>query len=290
MTPKPNESPTILHESQGLTIKKNAKNGFVVVSLLYFADPAKRNPSWEEEAKAGLSDAKWRKEYLIDYKALYGEKVFPEIITRKSEIVVTQPYPEVVENSVCWGGFDYGSTNPSSFHVYCIYEGVIYAVWELYEPCKNIPEFAQKMKDCPYWDQIRYIAADPSFMRLKSQQTKFGLVTVESIFSDEGIKKFTPGNTDEDLFTATVRKHWRPGIAPTLRFFDCCRNQIRELEGAVYVNISERQMQTNNRSEVMVDKDNHAIDDLKYFINSLPSDNHNTKKIFFPREVTKWLK
>lgn len=31
-----------------------------------------------EQAKTGMSDARWRKEYEIDYGALSGQRVFPE--------------------------------------------------------------------------------------------------------------------------------------------------------------------------------------------------------------------
>lgn len=62
MTPTLVEEPVqsgseILHQQEGLTIKRNRKNKFVVVSLLYTADPAKRTREWEEEARAGLTEA-----------------------------------------------------------------------------------------------------------------------------------------------------------------------------------------------------------------------------------------
>jgi hypothetical protein len=47
----------IIHESHGLTIKKNERNRFSIVSLYYFADPSKRSPEWEVEAHAGMSEA-----------------------------------------------------------------------------------------------------------------------------------------------------------------------------------------------------------------------------------------
>jgi hypothetical protein len=57
--------------------------GFHVLRLHYSSDPDK-NPAtetgrlWLEQAKAGMSDARWRKEYEIDYGALGGQLVFPE--------------------------------------------------------------------------------------------------------------------------------------------------------------------------------------------------------------------
>jgi hypothetical protein len=57
--------------------------GFHVVRLHYSSDPDKDPATeagrlWMEQAKAGMSDAQWRKEYEIDYGALSGQLVFPE--------------------------------------------------------------------------------------------------------------------------------------------------------------------------------------------------------------------
>lgn len=57
--------------------------GFHVLRLHYSSDPDKDPATeagrlWMEQAKAGMSDARWRKEYEIDYGALSGQLVFPE--------------------------------------------------------------------------------------------------------------------------------------------------------------------------------------------------------------------
>jgi hypothetical protein len=56
--------------------------GFSVLRLHYASDPDKGPATeagrlWMEQAKAGMSDARWRKEYEIDYGALGGQLVFP---------------------------------------------------------------------------------------------------------------------------------------------------------------------------------------------------------------------
>jgi hypothetical protein len=273
-------APEILHESEGLTIRRNAKNRFTVVTLRYTADPAKRSPEWRTEAHQGMSEPQWQKEYEIEYAALFGEKVFPEIATNRSLIVVAPPHPEIDRAAICWGGFDYGARNPSSFHVYTTVDGVIYSIWELFEPCKNIAEFASKMKACPWWGNIKYIAADPTFMRNKTQQTKAGgLVTVEALFVDEGVTKFVPGNQDEKTWLAIMRDHWKNPVDPTFRIFDCCANQVREFESAVFTSVSDRQAQTTNQYEEMVSKNNHSLDDCKYFMNSMPQATADSAKV-----------
>lgn len=63
--------------------KRTTKLGFNVLRLHYTADPDK-DPStaagkrWLEEAKKGMSAARWRAEMDIDYGALGGQLVFPE--------------------------------------------------------------------------------------------------------------------------------------------------------------------------------------------------------------------
>jgi hypothetical protein len=56
--------------------------GFHVMRLHYAADPDKDPDTeagrrWLEQAKAGMSDARWKKEFEIDYGALSGQLVFP---------------------------------------------------------------------------------------------------------------------------------------------------------------------------------------------------------------------
>jgi hypothetical protein len=57
--------------------------GFDVMRLHYSADPdkdpaTKSGRHWLEQAKTGMSDARWRKEFEIDYGALGGQRVFPQ--------------------------------------------------------------------------------------------------------------------------------------------------------------------------------------------------------------------
>src|SRR5437879_3966247 len=63
--------------------KRTTKLGFNILRLHYTADPDKdpatpAGKRWLEEAKRGMSDARWRQEHEIDYGALGGQLVFPE--------------------------------------------------------------------------------------------------------------------------------------------------------------------------------------------------------------------
>jgi hypothetical protein len=263
--------PELLHEQTGLKIVRNDKNRFCVVTLHYTADPSKRDPAWIAEAKAGMPPARWAKEYEIDYEALYGARVFPEISVPNARIIIPEPYPEFPDNQFFWGGLDYGSRNPSSFHIYTIWEDCIYCIWELYEPCKNIPDFARKMLDCPYYDRIRYIAADPNIIYTKNTRNKFGdIVTMNDLLIEQGIRKCIPGNKDETSWVAMMRQHWADPEDPTFLIFSRCPNIIREFSVAVYSGETSRQQLSNTYRESIEDVNNHAMDDCKYFMNSRP--------------------
>jgi hypothetical protein len=264
--------PKILHQQQGLKIVQNDRNGFVVCTLHYTADPRKRGEKWMKEASQGLSKAKFEQEYEISYDAMQGERVFPEILSRRGEIIISEgPFLDNVwpRDLPMWGGFDYGSLNPSSFHVYTLFDGVIYVIWELYEPCKNIILFAEKMKKCEYWDQLKYIAADPDIFNLKMRDMRSGLmVSVADNFRTLGITKLLPGNHDEAAWITKMQKHLQ-ATNVTFKIFANCFKMIEEFEMATYVTMSERQLETQNYREAMVDRHNHSLDDCKYFINSV---------------------
>jgi hypothetical protein len=68
--------------TRGISIRTTSL-GFNVMRLHYSSDadkdPATENGRlWLEQAKTGMSEARWRKEYEIDYGALGGQLVFPE--------------------------------------------------------------------------------------------------------------------------------------------------------------------------------------------------------------------
>jgi hypothetical protein len=278
--------PEILHTQTGLEIRRNDKNRFCVIRLHYTADPTKRSDAWKTEARSGMSKAKWDREYEIDYTALFGQKVFPQIIDREDEIVVkAKDFPTFPPGQQFWGGFDYGILNPSSFHVYTIHEGVTYSVWELFEQCRNLPEFVAKMKLCPYWGMIKVIAGDVTLWST-TQQTKIGAVSVHQLFADEGVHNMVKGSQDDTAWLQMMGKHWgRESV--TFKIFENCQNQIREFKTAIYVSMSERMALTHNYKEQVVDRDNHSLDDCKYFM--LMGVAQQRKDLKLPIMVRRWM-
>lgn len=260
---------THIHEQQGLRIWKNAKNGFVVCRLHFTADPRKRGEGWLAASRQGISPAQWEQEFNINYAARQGQRAFPEIVSRRYEIVHREgPYIDGRWSSPMWAGFDYGAKNPSSFHVYTVVDGVTWCIWELYEPCKNLFTFVEALKACPFWSQLRYIAHDPDIGNLHSRNTVSGDVeSVATQFVRLGVTRLLRGNNDEAAWLSTMAKHWC-GPEITFKILDCCPHMIDEFEQATYVTMNDRQLETQNYREALVDRHNHSLDDCKYFMNS----------------------
>lgn len=278
--------PEVLHESQGLRIVRNARNQFVTCWLHYLADPSKRAPEWRREAAAGMTPEQAARELEIDFTALLGAKVFPEITARRADIIIQEPYPDFGPDARYWGGLDYGSRNPTSFHVYTIDDGVMYAVWELYKPCKNIKEFAAEMREFPYWNSLRYIAADPDFW-LAKQSTLTGMTTLEALFREAGVRNLVKGdNLHEMAWITMLREHWAAD-EPTFKILGCCPNLISEFETAIYVNQSQHQLDTQNYREEISNWHNHALDDCKYFMLTRPQE-QSARSFEDPRLVNRW--
>jgi hypothetical protein len=281
--------PEILHESEGLKIVKNDKNQFVICTLFFNADPKKRSAAWRREAEAGMTPAKFAREYLIDYGAQFGERVFPELLAHQDKIILHEPYPVFPTDQVYYGGFDYGMRNPSSFHVYCVWDGITYCVWELYEPCKNIKEFSAKMRDCPYYEQLRWIAADPHIADLRHYGRDGNGASIMDQFRDHGIRKFVLASNDEEAWLGIMRRHWTDNEEdPTFRILDRCPNMIEEFKGAVFAQTKQAIMSANPK-EAIADVNNHAMDDCKYYMLTAPK-NHQQSPLKFPIMVNKWSK
>lgn len=281
------ETPELLFQSTGLKIVKNKSNQFVICTLHHTADVNKRSEEWRREAAAGLTPEQASRELDIDYSAVMGSKVFPEITNYRSSIVLEEPYPDFGDIKY-FGGFDYGLRNPSSFHVYAITDGMVYSVWELFEPCHNIPEYTAKMHACPYWPRIRYIVADPSCWSPSQQQATGNPVSIADLFWRNGIRNMIKGiNNQEDTWITMMRQHWATEDC-TFRIFARCHNQIREFETAIYVNQSERQLMSSAYNEKIQDKDNHSLDDCKYFMLSMPKSGGIEGGWKDPNQISKW--
>lgn len=117
---------------QGISTRRT-KLGFHVLRVHYSADPDK-NPQtpqgrrWLEEAKKGMSDARFRQEYEIDFGALGGQLVFPGF--DESVHVVADKMPLDPAYSTVWLACD---PHPRTAHAFLWLaahrEGDLAVVW-----------------------------------------------------------------------------------------------------------------------------------------------------------------
>ncbi len=237
-----------------------------------------------------MSPEQAARELDIDFTALLGAKVFPEFTARRAEIVIEPPYPDFGPDARYFAGFDYGMRSPAAFEVFTVQDGILYCVFEVYRPCRLISDFAEEMRSFPYWNNIRYIAADPNCWRL-DQQSKGGLVSVESLFREAGVRTFVKGANHtgaEQAWVAMLREHWHVDAEmPGLRIFSSCSNLISEFETAIYHNQSERQLATQNYREEIADVRNHALDATKYLMLTRP-DSKRPVQFEDPGLVQRW--
>ena len=269
--------PLVLHEQTGLMIRRNARNNWVIARLHYLADPCKRDPKWKAEAKAGIPHQKFLQEYEIDYTALFGEKVFPQIQAYRERIVVKTPYPNVGPKQTCFAGFDFGRRNPSAFGIFTIDknsdgEKCLSLIWELYEPAKDLKDYASKMLACPYYDRLQWIAADKRLWNLDQNVLGAQVTSVASQLHGLGVRKLIRGDDNEEQWVAAMGVHWGnlEHHDATFKIWHRCPNAIGEFEKAAYTKQPEGAAGQKNYKEKLKDFYNHALDMTKYCMNAAP--------------------
>ncbi len=263
----------ILLEQEGLVIRENPINKFAVATLHHTADPSKRDPEWRAEAKArSLSEAKFRQEYDMDYTAMFGEKVFPQIDGYTDQIIIQAPYP-VIDDSKLFAGFDWGIRNPSSVIVFAQTRNEMGhtcydAIWEYYDVPSDLVEFSDTIRSSPYYNHIQYMASDPSIWQARTVGAGGTFLPLSVHMMQYGLDKIVEAPNREADWLTLMKHYWSnfEERGPLFRIWNTCPNLIREMRGAVFSELSVKQMQTKNQAEKMVDKDNHAMDAAKYFM------------------------
>jgi len=266
-----------------LLLKTN-KQGHRIVRLHYSADPGK-NPEtdtgakwfkeWSNRYVGGAGSLGWRSEYEIDFGAGSGELVFPEFYEKENEICIA-PF-EVPEAFTLFGGLDWGNRNNVSFHVYAVAPDLtFFSIWEHYVGGRetNVYKMAKVMKhECPYYDRLQVIYYDPSMNKEDQQReslddkTSIARMFQDEVGDEDAIDKLATANGRSDV--AAIQKTrllWFGQPKPRFYVFRTCGNQINEFRNLKY---PERR-ETTNELEKILDKDNHAWDEWKYFLLSNP--------------------
>lgn len=274
---------------------KLTENGIPVVSLHYSADPERDpeiNPDWKTIArKKYSSQAAWDREQEIVDEAGGGELVFAETLrTYWNKIVITDPAWTPDPAWAVMGGFDHGKTNPTAVErCYVDFDGNKYLCGEYYVPGKNVWQHAPEILKMPDLDKMRPCWTDPSVFDQKTQQEKGKEArAVGDLYAEEGVHVLARfgGNRNDQTFAERVLAHWQNLEEESPKLYIVCRNYsdkpqpglhpwdcpnlLWELMRTRRKKLTAQQLLTQNPTEEIIDKDNHARDCAKYIIMSLP--------------------
>lgn len=159
---------------------------------------------------------------------------------------------------------DPGLNNPTSVHWYAVdFDGNIYVVAEHYEKGKFVEYHANKIKEiCQRlnWHTAFNGMYEALIDSAANQRTLAGSKSVAELFYDNGILVNT--NVNKDLFSGInrVKSYLRNAEGKSRLFiFKNCVNMIREIKGYFWGN-----------EDSPIKKDDHAMDELRYFIMNRP--------------------
>ncbi len=159
---------------------------------------------------------------------------------------------------------DPGLKNPLSCHWYAVdYDGNIYVIAEHYEADKDIIHHSKCIKaicDRLQWPKSFDGKIESLIDSAANQKTLASTRSVAELFFDYGIKVNTKVN--KDLFSGVQRvKSYLKNADGKARLFIFrnCQNMIREIKSYFWKD-----------SETPVKKDDHAMDELRYYIMNRP--------------------
>lgn len=268
--------------------------GDIRIVTQHWTDHPFKDMAWyeAERHKRNYDPVSIAQELDIDYKASAGGLALPMLQqdSFKTTIWVPRVYPTDAGNHAArfYGGFDWGSVNPCSFHVYKVRKIQqhpkllkIQAVWEYYEPAsvldpstglKDMSKIAHYIKACPFYDMLERIYADPSMWYYTQQKPNGEPTSLAYLFRDHHNIHFQPGQKGDTFALEQLKLMWSDPDNIRFEITQDCPHMLKELEGLRYQVQSTVMAQKKNQPEKLVDKDNHAWDDFKYFFNSFDVD------------------
>lgn len=196
------------------------------------------------------------------FKASSG-LVYPEF-DENVHVIEPFPVPEEWQDLI---SIDPGLNNPLSAHWYAVdYDGTVYAVAEHFEAEKGVKYHAEKIReisDAIGWKRNASGGFDALIDSAANQKTLASTSSVTQLFIDEKIA--VNANVNKDLFSGIQRvKQYLSPIngKPNLYIFKNCVNLIRELKNYRY-----------KEGDVPRKTDDHALDELRYYIMTKPQNN-----------------
>lgn len=223
--------------------------------------------TWEDNPFLAKSEAKLL-ENCLDKSVLDARKygrfsegvglVYPEF---DESVHVIQPFrvpPEWQENI----SIDPGLNNPLSAHWYCVdWDGNVYVVAEHFAAGKDIDFHAKAIKGISAsigWRTDAKGRIGALIDSAANQRTLASAKSVSELFYERGINVNT--GVDKDVFSGIARvKAYLKGEGAKLYIFNTCVNMIEEFKSYFWAS-----------GDAPVKKDDHCMDELRYFIMSRP--------------------
>lgn len=250
-------------------------SGSMAVVTFHWTQNPFKTWAWYIKKKEESDPREIASELDIDYKASAGQLALPELRRNKAMLVI--PAFELNPAKFRFDmGLDYGTSNPTSVHVYAIARTKvagdlfprIYSVWEFYKP-SDIDEVSKAIKGCPYYKFVQHIWADPSvFFNNQTGDAGQGTTNTAILFKRYGGVRLSSGKRGDVYPMEQLHLMWKDPGNPYFQIFETCANQVREFEGLQKQKQTSLAAQKKNLPEKLLDKDNHSWDDFKYFFNS----------------------
>ena len=175
---------------------------------------------------------------------------------------------------------DPGLKNPLSCHWYaCDYDGNIYVIAEHYDKQKTVDYHASKIKEISLklgWP-LKNGKLEAIIDSAANQKTLASEKSVTELFYDNGI--LTNPYVNKDMFSGInrVKSYFKNALGQRKLFiFKNCVNMIREIKGYFWGN-----------DDSPVKKDDHAMDELRYYIMSRPENKDKTTVAKTPIQLNK---
>ena len=187
--------------------------------------------------------------------------VYPEFAEYKN---VIEPFSVPLDWQRCLS-IDPGLNNPTSCHWYAVDgDGNIFVVAEHYEAGQVVSYHANKIKEISAeigWHTDFDGSISALIDTASTQRTLSSIKSVADLFMEAGIK--VNPKVNKNLFDGItrVKEYFKSdNNSPSIYIFNTCKHLIRELKGYMW-----------GENEVPIKKDDHALDELRYFVMSLPS-------------------
>lgn len=158
---------------------------------------------------------------------------------------------------------DPGLKNPTSCHFYATDGEKVYVIAEHYESDKPVEYHCEKIKGIASglgWPSDKNGRLHALIDSAARQRTLASPKSVSDLFAENGILVDTKVNKDVFSGISRIKSMLSAeGKIPELYIFSCCENMIREFKGYRW-----------GEGETPVKRDDHAMDELRYYAMTLP--------------------